>query len=34
MHWSYEDVRQLPRDVYIVLVEMLTAQMTRPEPVD
>ena len=30
MHWSYEDVQQLPRDVYVVLVEMLTAQ-TRTE---
>jgi hypothetical protein len=26
MHWTYEDVRALPVDVYGVLMEMLTAQ--------
>jgi hypothetical protein len=27
MHWSYEDVRALPVEVYGVVVEMLSAQM-------
>jgi hypothetical protein len=27
MHWSYEDVRALPVEVYSVVVEMLSAQM-------
>jgi hypothetical protein len=26
MHWSYEDVRALPVEVYRVVVEMLTEQ--------
>jgi hypothetical protein len=26
MHWSYEDVRALPVEVYSVVVEMLTDQ--------
>jgi hypothetical protein len=26
MHWSYEDVRALPVEVYSVVVDMLSAQ--------
>jgi hypothetical protein len=29
MHWTYDDVRALPRDVYAVLVDMLTQGETR-----
>lgn len=29
MHWTYEDVRQLPCDVYNVLIEMLNEQAER-----
>jgi hypothetical protein len=31
MHWSYEDVRALPVEVYGVVVEMLSAQMKAPD---
>lgn len=27
MHWTYEDVRALPRDVYSVLIDMLTTEV-------
>jgi hypothetical protein len=31
MHWSYEDVRALPVEVYGVVVEMLSEQMKAPD---
>jgi len=26
MHWTYHDVRDLPEDIYTVLVDMLNAE--------
>jgi len=29
MHWTYDDVRALPREVYTVLIDMLNEKDTR-----
>lgn len=26
MHWTYDDVQNVPNDVYLVLVEMLSSE--------